>query len=43
VEETAEVLRQLGAKVTKRIYEGMGHTVNDDELQHVRELLRDIS
>jgi phospholipase/carboxylesterase len=39
VEETAEVLRHLGAKVTKRIYEGMAHTVNDDELDHVRALL----
>jgi phospholipase/carboxylesterase len=39
VEETAEVLRQLGAKVTKRIYEGMGHTTNEDELDHVRTLL----
>jgi phospholipase/carboxylesterase len=40
VEETAEVLRQLGAKVTKRIYEGMGHTTNEDELDHVRSLLK---
>jgi len=40
VEETAEVLRQLGAKVTKRIYEGMGHTTNEDELNHVRTLLK---
>jgi phospholipase/carboxylesterase len=40
VEETAEVLRQLGAKVTKRIYEGMGHTTNEDELDHVRTLLK---
>lgn len=39
VEETATVLRQLGAQVTKRIYEGMGHTTNDDELDHVRQLL----
>jgi phospholipase/carboxylesterase len=39
VNETAEVLRRLSAKVTKRIYEGMGHTTNADELQHVRALL----
>jgi phospholipase/carboxylesterase len=39
VEETAEVLRRMDAAVTKRIYEGMGHTTNDDELQHVRDLL----
>lgn len=41
VEETATVLRQLGAQVTKRIYEGMGHTTNDDEMAHVRTLLRE--
>jgi phospholipase/carboxylesterase len=42
VETTAEVLRGLGASVTKRIYEGMGHTTNDDEINHVRSLLRQI-
>ena len=36
---TAEVFENLGAKVTKRIYEGMGHTVNQDELEFVAELL----
>jgi len=39
VEETADVLRGLGAKVTMRIYEGLGHTTNEDELRHVRALL----
>ena len=39
VEETADVLRGLGAKVTTRIYEGLGHTTNEDELRHVRALL----
>ena len=40
VEETAEVFRRLSAKVTKRIYEGMGHTTNEDELSHIRSLLK---
>jgi phospholipase/carboxylesterase len=40
VKETAEVLRRLSAKVTKRIYEGMGHNTNEDETDHVRDLLR---
>jgi len=40
VEETAEVLRRLSARVTKRIYEGMGHNTNEDEMDHVRDLLR---
>ncbi len=39
VEETAEVFRELSAKVTMRVYEGMGHTTNDDEIEHVRTLL----
>lgn len=39
VEETAAVLERMGADVTTRIYPGMGHTVNRDELAHVRELL----
>ena len=43
VEETAAVLRQMSAKVTKRIYEGMAHTTNEDELKHVRSLLTDLT
>jgi predicted esterase len=29
----------LGAEVDERIYSGMGHTVNADEIQAVRALL----
>jgi predicted esterase len=32
VEETANVFRRMGADVTTRIYPGMGHVVNDDEI-----------
>ena len=39
VKETTEVLTRMGAEVTERIYPAMGHTVNEDELQHVRDLL----
>ncbi len=39
VERTAEVLRALGADVTVRLYPGMGHTVNEDELEAARGLL----
>ena len=35
VHETAEVFGLLGAEVTERIYEGMGHGVNEDELEFV--------
>jgi predicted esterase len=39
VEESTEVLRRLGADVTMRLYAGMGHTVNADELAHARAIL----
>ena len=43
VHESADVLERLGADVTKRIYPGMGHTVNDDELAWARALLLKVS
>lgn len=39
VHKTAQVMSDLDADVTTRIYPGMGHTVNDDELRFVRGLL----
>jgi predicted esterase len=39
VHETAAVFRRMGASVDERIYKGMGHTVNVDELKAVRNLL----
>ena len=39
VEETAAVFRQMGGEVTERIYPGMGHTVNADELNAVQGLM----
>jgi predicted esterase len=39
VDETAEVFRRMGAEVTKRIYPGMGHIVNDDEIRCAQEIL----
>ncbi|HBL26544.1 MAG TPA: phospholipase [Acidobacteria bacterium] len=39
VHESAEVFRRMGARVTERIYPGLGHTVNEDELAWVRDLL----
>jgi predicted esterase len=41
VQETAEVLTRLGGNVDARIYPGMGHTVNRDELEAARSLLAD--
>jgi phospholipase/carboxylesterase len=39
VRTAAEVLRGLGGDVTLRLYSGLGHEVNQDELEHVRSLL----
>jgi phospholipase/carboxylesterase len=39
VHETATVFERLHADVTKRLYEGMGHTVNADERDHVASML----
>jgi phospholipase/carboxylesterase len=39
VHETSRVLSALGAVVTERIYPGMGHTINDDEIKHIRAIL----
>lgn len=37
--ESEEVLRGLGGLVTAKLYPGMGHTVNEDELDHARAIL----
>jgi predicted esterase len=39
VVESGQVLERLGAEVTVRLYPGMGHTVNQDELDHVRSIM----
>lgn len=39
VDLTAEVLRRMGGAVDARIYPGMGHTINRDELAAVRGLV----
>lgn len=39
VDESADVFSRMGADVTKRIYPGMGHLVNDDEIAFARGIL----
>ena len=39
VHESRDVFEKLGARVDERIYPGMGHTVNADEIGQVRALL----
>jgi predicted esterase len=42
VEETALQLERMGASVELRLYPGMPHTVNDDELEAVRQIMSGI-
>ncbi len=39
VDETATVMERMGARVTKRIYPGMAHTISVDEIEFVRSML----
>ncbi|MDE3229509.1 MAG: dienelactone hydrolase family protein [Chloroflexota bacterium] len=43
VDLTATALRRMGGAVDERIYPGMGHTINWDELAAVRELVAGIA
>jgi phospholipase/carboxylesterase len=43
VHESRDVFARMGATVTERIYPGMGHTVNADEIAHVVKLLAGIA
>ncbi len=43
VRESSEAFRRLGAAVTERIYPGMGHTVNQEELVFLRRLLEELA
>ena len=40
VDESAAVFKRMGAAVTERIYPGMGHLVNDDEITFTTDLMR---
>jgi predicted esterase len=39
VELTADVMRALDGDVTMKLYPGMGHTVNEDEIERVRGIM----
>ena len=43
VHETRDVLGRMGAAVTTRVYPGMAHTINADEIAHVRTLVAGIA
>jgi phospholipase/carboxylesterase len=40
--EAGEVFKRMGAAVTVRLYPGMGHTVSQDEIDSVREIVEAI-
>jgi predicted esterase len=40
--ESAQVFRRMGASVTDRLYPGMGHLINEDELAFARGMLEDL-
>src|SRR5713226_7908252 len=42
VVEADEVLKRMGAQVTMRLYRGMGHTVNADEIEAARKIVEGI-
>ncbi len=39
VHDSSDVMNEMGGEVVKRIYPGMGHTVNQDEIDHVSAML----
>lgn len=42
VHESTRILQELGATVTERIYPNMGHTVNQDEVDFVRQMMANL-
>jgi predicted esterase len=39
VQQSTKIFQSLNADVTERIYPGMGHTINQDEIDYINELL----
>ncbi|WP_226004991.1 alpha/beta hydrolase [Natrinema salinisoli] len=42
VHDTADVFESMNADVTKRLYEGMGHGINEDEMQYVSGMVAEL-
>lgn len=40
VKQSAEIMGALGANVTERVYPNMGHTIVEDEIIHIRRIVR---
>jgi len=43
VDQTADVMQKLGGEVTERLYPNLDHTVNQDEIDFVRNMMRVVS
>jgi predicted esterase len=43
VDQTEAVFARLGAQVTKQIYPGLGHAINQQEIEAVRGMLDGVS
>lgn len=43
LEASARVLRHLGGTVDLRVYEGLGHSINRDDMEGLHELLDGVS
>jgi len=43
VVEAAEVFKRMGGDVTMRLYPGMGHMVNEDEIEAVRKIVKAVA
>lgn len=39
---TEKYLQEMGGSVTKKIYRGLGHTINDDEIKNIKVLMNNI-
>jgi predicted esterase len=42
VRETADIFTRLDGRVTTQIYPNMGHTINQDEIDHTRQIVDEI-
>ena len=42
VQATAKALEGIGGSVTMKLYAGMGHTVNEDEIEHVKQIMTSV-
>jgi phospholipase/carboxylesterase len=40
IDHAAEVMRRLGGNVTERLYPGLGHTTNQDEIEFIQRMMQ---